>query len=161
MSNVEMPLRGSEATQLQFFWSLIKTLRDNRTLKPRMSALGIWWRYRGLLRQAENMCRDCFRSMPQETYERFEAAMELQELRIVTRGGAVDASGDYMVVPRAAMIDVLHTASKECMLCDGSGEERRKCSYRKAVKKLCLPDLSHVEDNGICLGKQFDWKGGE
>ena len=112
MSNVEMPLRGSEATQLQFFWSLIKTLRDNRTLKPRMSALGIWWRYRGLLRQAENMCRDCFRSMPQETYERFEAAMELQELRIVTRGGAVDASGDYMVVPRAAMIDVLHTASK-------------------------------------------------
>lgn len=161
MNDLNIPLSGREATQLQFFWSLVKTLRDDTTLKYRMSKIGIWWRYRGLLRQAENMCRECFRSMPQETYDRFDAAMQMQDLKIVTRGGAVDASGDYMVVPRAAMIDVLHTASKECMLCDASNAERKKCPYRKAIKKLVLPDLSHAEDDGICLGKKFDWKGGE
>ena len=161
MSRIEMPLRGREATQLSFMWSLYKVLRDDQSLKSRMASIGLWWRYKGLLKQLENMCRACFNTVPDEAYRRFDAALQMQDIQVVVRGGAVDSTGDYMAVPRSAMLDVLSVASKECLLCDGGHQDKKKCLYRKAIKKLCLPDLSHAEDNGICMGKQFDWKGGQ
>jgi hypothetical protein len=126
--------------------------------EKRTRIMGIFWRFKGLAKQADRIYRAIRKTLPEDVEERFVGTLNLQKLYIVTRRGAVDPTGDFTVVPRKALLGILTTASKECLLCDGSNEDRRKCPYRRAIKDLCLPDLSRAEDNGICLGKQFKWE---
>ena len=152
-------LRGREANLLQFFFLFRRIMLDDPALDSRFSACGILWRYKGLVKQFDNMLKEIFRSIPEEKREQFRRTVNMQELYVATRGGAVDPTGDLMVVPRKAMLKILGTASKECMLCDGSNEDRRKCEYRRAIKKMVITDLSLSEKDGICMGKKFDWEG--
>ena len=156
---IQSPLNGKEAVSLQYMAYLISAMKEAETvLEKRMRVNGIFWRFKGLVKQADNLYMKLRKTLPRDVEERFVGMLNLQTLYVVTRGGAVDPTGDFTVVPRKALLGILTTASKECMLCDGTHQDRKKCPYRKAIKDLCLPDLSHVEDNGICLGKQFDWR---
>lgn len=158
----QMPLNGKEALYLQYLAYLTNAMKESETVfEKRMRVNGFFWRFKGLSKQACNLYMKLRKTLPEAVENRFVGMLNLQQLYIVTRGGAVDPTGDFTVVPRKALLGILTTASKECVLCDGGHEDRRKCPYRRAIKDLCLPDLSHVEDNGICLGKQFDWSDGD
>lgn len=159
MSDFKMPMNGKEVLQLQYLAYLVNTMIEGTEIfEKRTRKMGIFWRFKGLAKQADNLYRAIRKTLPKGVEERFVCTLNLQKLYIVTKGGAVDPTGDFTVVPRRALLGILTTASKECLLCDGSSEERRKCPYRRAIKDLCLPDLSHAEDNGICLGKKFKWE---
>ena len=159
MSDFKMPLNGKEALQLQYLAYLVNTMKEGLDIfEKRTRVMGLFWRFKGLAKQADNLYKAIRKTLPEDVEQRFVGTLNLQKLYIVTRGGATDPTGDFTVVPRKALLGILTTASKECLLCDGSHEDRRKCPYRRAIKGLCLPDLSHAEDNGICLGKQFKWE---
>lgn len=159
MSDYKAPLNGKEALNLQYLAYLVSALKEDETVfKTRLSKIGEYWRFKGLSKQAENLYNKLRKTLPTPLEIRFMAILDMQKLYIVTKGGATDPTGDLTVVPRKALIGILVTASKECILCDGSHEDRRKCPYRRAIKDLSLVDLSKVENNGICLGKQFDWE---
>ena len=153
------PLRGREATQMKFLFFLRHVVAEDQSLKPRMQAMKIWWRFCGLNKQLDTIMHQLIETVPQPKRDQFLRTMDMQELFVTARGGAVDPSGDLMVVPRKAFLKVLSTASKECMLCDGEPNERKKCPYRRAIKDLVLTDLSLSEDDGICMGKKMDWEG--
>lgn len=159
MIDIKIPMNGKETLYLQYLAFLTNAVIEGTDVfEKRTRAMGIFWRFKGLAKQAERIYRAIRKTLPEDVEERFVGTLNLQKLYIVTRRGAVDPTGDFTVVPRRALLGILTTASKECMLCDGTNEDRRKCPYRRAIKDLCLPDLSHVEDNGICLGKQFKWE---
>lgn len=154
-----MPLNGKESLWLQYFAYFVNALNDpEEPMKKRFNVMGKNWRFKGLAKQALNLYEDILVTLPEDKYRQFMACLKMQRLYIVTNRAATDPTGDYTVVPRRALLGILGTASKECLLCDGGHEDRRKCPYRRAIKDLCLPDLSNVEDNGICLGKQFKWE---
>lgn len=159
MSDIRMPLNGRECLALQYMAYLVNNLQEaDEHLRKRMRVMGIYWRFKGLAKQADNLYRKLRSTLPVDKEIQFQGMLNMQKLYIVTKRGAVDPTGDFTVVPRTALLGILTTASKECLLCDGTNEDRRKCPYRRAIKDLCLPDLSHVEDNGVCLGKQFKWE---
>lgn len=159
MTTTKMPLNGKEALWLNYFAYLINTLTDpEEPMKKRFNAMGKYWRFKGLAKQASNLYKDLCRTLPEDKLRHFNACLNMQRLYVVTNRAATDPTGDYTVVPRRALLGILSTASKECLLCDGGHEDRRKCPYRRAIKDLCLPDLSKAEDNGVCLGKQFKWE---
>lgn len=156
---IEMPLNGREALQLQYMAYLVNALKEGeRAFEKRLRLMGVNWRFKGLTKQAENLYLSIRRTLPEALERRFVGTLNLQKLYIVTRGGATDPTGDLTVVPRKALLGILTTASKECLLCEDNPEDRRNCPYRKAIKDLSLVDLSRVEDNGICMGKQFNWE---
>lgn len=156
---IKSPMNGKEILSLQYLAYLVNTLKEGEeTLEKRLRVNGIFWRFKGLAKQADNLYMTLRKTLPEAKESQFVGTLNLQKLYIVTRGGAVDPTGDYTVVPRTALLGILTTASKECYLCDGTHEDRRKCAYRRAIKDLCMPDLSRVEDNGVCLGKQFLWE---
>lgn len=159
MSEYKAPLNGREAINLQYLAYLINAMKESeKAMEKRLRVMGVFWRFKGLVKQADNLYMKLRKTLPEALERRFVGVLNMQTLYIVTKGGAVDPTGDLTVVPRKALLGILTTASKECMLCDGSHEDRRKCPYRKAIKDLSLVDLSKVEDNGICMGKQFDWE---
>ena len=156
---IEMPLTGRETLYLQYLAYLVNTFKEGeRPFEKRLRLMGDFWRFKGLAKQAENLYMKLRRTLPMAVENRFVGLLNMQKLYIVTKGGATDPTGDLTVVPRTALLGILTTASKECLICDGTPEDRRKCPYRKAIKDLCLPDLSHAEDYGECLGKYFNWE---
>lgn len=159
MIDIKIPMNGKEVLYLQYLAYLVNAVKEGADVfEKRTRIMGIFWRFKGLAKQAEKIYMMIRKTLPEDVERRFVGTLNLQKLYIVTKGGAVDPTGDFTVVPRKALLGILTTASKECMLCDGTNEDRRKCPYRRAIKDLCLPDLSRVEDNGICLGKQFKWE---
>ena len=159
MIDIKIPMNGKETLYLQYLAYLVNAMKEgSEVFEKRTRVMGIFWRFKGLAKQAERIYMMIRKTLPEDVERRFVGSLQLQKLYIVTRGGAVDPTGDFTIVPRKALLGILTTASKECMLCDGTNEDRRKCPYRRAIKDLCLPDLSRVEDNGICLGKQFKWE---
>ena len=152
------PLRGGESDQLRVLFFLRRVLLDDRYLDGRLKRMKIFWRYRGLVAQMDSMIRDIVNTVPPDVWERFKQTMDMQEMKIVTRGGAVDPSGNLIVVPKTALFRICNQASKECYLCEDTVSYRANCPYRKALKDISLLNLSPLENNGICMGKQIDWE---
>ena len=50
-----IPLEGGELTQIQFMHSLYRCLAEDDTLKERLTSIGMWWRYKGMIKQLHTM----------------------------------------------------------------------------------------------------------
>ena len=154
-----IPLENGEAIQLQYMHSLYKCINGDETLKHRLSALGKWWRYKGLAKQLRNLFDDAWNSLDPVTQYKLNASFSRQELRIVTIGD-VDTSGDMVVIPRTALVSLSHALQKEkCSICMGNNNDKKDCEYRKALKQMSLPDLRKAEKKyGKCMGQIFSWE---
>lgn len=156
---IEMPIEGRELTQLQFLYSLYRTVKDDESLKPRLSALGLWWRYRGLLKQLHNLFDAVWRTLPADKRERINRIWSQQELRIVNASSAVDPTGDMIMIPKEAVLLMgRHCQRQSCDMCLGAHSDRKDCDFRRGMAALSLPDLRKIEkQSGKCMGKLFDW----
>lgn len=155
-----MPIEGRELEQLQFIYSLYRVLKDDESLKPRLSSVGLWWRYRGLLKQLHNLFDAAWKTIPPEKRERINRIWSQQELRVVNSSSAVDPTGDMVMVPKTAILYMgQHCQKESCSICMGSHTERKDCLFRRGMVELSLPDLRKIEkQSGKCMGKLFDWR---
>lgn len=154
-----MPLNSTETSQLQFFHSLYRVLKDDDSLKPRFSSLNMWWRYKGMLKQAEKMFAAAWETIEPEKRRRMNFLWSNQELRIVNAGQPVDPTGDLIMIPKRT---IMHWAqelqAEKCALCMGNNNDRKDCLFRKGMVEMSLPDLRRQEKKyGKCMGKIFDW----
>lgn len=154
-----MPIVGSELTQLQFVHSLYRVLKDDESLKRRMEALGIWWRYKGILAQLHNMFDVAWRTIEPEKRDRINQVWSQQELRVVNVNAPVDTSSDMMMVPKSAIMYMAHKLQVDaCGMCFGGHHDRKDCEFRRAMLDLAIPDLRREEKrSGKCVGHLFDW----
>lgn len=154
-----LPIHGTELVQMQFFYSLYRCLADDDSMKPRLSALGLWWRYRGLLKQAHSLFDAAWHTIDPEKRNRLNTIWSQQELRVVNSSQAVDPTGDMVMVPkRAILLMGQHCQAESCAICMGSHADRKDCLFRRGMVALSLPDLRKIEkESGKCMGKLFDW----
>lgn len=155
-----MPIQGEELEQLQFMYSLYRTLKDSEALKPRFSKIRLWWRYRGMLKQLHGMFDAAWKTIPPEKRERINRIWSQQEMRVVNSASAVDPTGDMVMVPKQAILYMgQHCQKKACDICMGDHQERKDCLFRRGMVELSLPDLRKLEKkSGKCMGKLFDWR---
>lgn len=154
-----MPIEGMELSDLQFMYSLYRVLKDSEALKPRLSSLGLWWRYRGLLAQLHNLFDAAWKTLPPEKRDRINRIWSQQELRVVNRCAPVDPTGDMVTVPKESLVLIgQHCQKQSCSMCFGTHSDRKDCLFRKGMNKLSLPDLRKIEkQTGKSIGQLFDW----
>lgn len=159
MNEEYLPLEGMELTQLQFMHSLYRVLKDDDSLKPRLSHLGLWWRYRGMLKQLHNMFDKTWKSIEPEKRDRINYLWSRQELRIVNSSAPIDPTGDYVMLPKESVRLIGdHCQRESCAVCMGNNNDRKDCKFRKGMVKMALPDLRRLEkESGKCMGKLFNW----
>lgn len=159
MNDAYIPVDGRETTQLQFMYSLYRTLKDDSSLQPRMQYIGLWWRYRGILKQLGNMFDAVWKTIEPSKRDRINLIWSQQELRIVNSSQAVDPTGDMMMIPRSAIVSMARLCQREkCDVCLGTNNDRKDCAFRRAMVDMAIPDLRKVEKQcGKCMGKLFDW----
>ena len=157
--NEYMPIEGTELTQLQFVYSLYRALKDDESLKKRLTSVRMWWRYRGLLKQLHNLFDAVWHTIPPEKRDRIVRIWSQQELRVVNRASAVDPTGDMIMIPKEAIRHMgMHCQKESCAICIGSNVDRKDCLYRRGMVELSLPDLRREEKkSGKCIGQLFDW----
>lgn len=160
MSENYIPINGQELEDLQFFYSLYKVLKDSDNLKPRLSSIRLWWRYRGLFRQMSSIFAAVWETIEPEKRDRINRIWSQQELRVVNSSTAVDPTGDMIMIPKKAVILMGQHCQKEaCSICMGTNNERKDCLFRRGMVELSLPDLRKIEKkSGKCMGKLFDWR---
>lgn len=153
------PIEGMELTQLQFMYSLYRCLKDDESLKGRLQSIGMWWRYRGMLKQLHNMFDATWKTIEPEKRRRINAIWSQQELRIVNVSAPVDPTGDSMRVPKEAItLWGQHGQEQSCAICMGGHGDRQRCKFRKGMAIMSLPNLRRMEKQyGKCMGKIFDW----
>lgn len=159
MTEEYMPLEGMELTQLQFMHSLYRVLKDDDSLKKRLSHLGVWWRYRGMLKQLHNMFDVVWRSIEPEKRVKINEIWSRQELRIVNASAPIDPTGDMIMSSKEAItLWGQHCQAESCAMCMGNHEDRKDCKFRRGMVKMALPDLRRLEKKyGKCMGKIFDF----
>lgn len=155
-----MPIQGMELCQLQFVYSLYRTLKDDESLKPRLQSLGLWWRWRGLLAQLYTLFDQLWHTIDPDKRQRINTIWSQQELRVVNSSQAVDPTGDMIMIPRKAITKMgAHCQTESCNICMGSHKDRQDCLFRRAMVEMSLPDLRRLEkQSGKCMGKLFDWR---
>lgn len=155
-----MPIDGQELEDLQFVYSLYRVLKDSESLKPRLSSIRLWWRYRGILKQLHNIFDAAWRTIPPDKRDRINRIWSQQELRVVNSASAVDPTGDMVMVPKQAILYMGQHCQKEaCSICMGNNADRKDCLFRRGMVALSLPDLRKYEkQSGKCMGKLFDWR---
>lgn len=160
MSDKYMPLEGGELSQLQFIYSLYRVLKDDDSLKPRLSSLNMWRRYCGLIKQLHNLFDSLWRTIDPAKRDRINQIWSRQELRVVNSAQAVDPTGDTLQVPKSAVLLMGSICAKEkCAICMGDHQERKDCQFRRAMLGLAIPDLRREEKrSGKCVGKIFVWE---
>ena len=156
-----MPIEGTELSQMQFLYSLYRVLKDDESMKPRLSSLGLWWRYKGLLSQLHSLFDAAWHTIPKEKRERINRIWSQQELRVVNSASAVDPTGDMVMIPKSAVLHMgQHCQKESCAICMGTNADRKDCLFRRGMAELSLPDLRREEKkSGKCMGKLFDWGG--
>ena len=144
-----MPIQGMELCQLQFVYSLYRTLKDDESLKPRLQSLGLWWRWRGLLSQLFTLFDKLWHTIDPEKRNRINTIWSQQELRV-----------DMIMIPKTAVTKMgAHCQAESCNICMGSHQDRKDCLFRRAMVEMSLPDLRKLEKQyGKCMGKLFDWR---
>lgn len=154
-----MPIEGRELCQMQFFYSLYRVLKDDDSMKPRLSSIRLWWRYRGALKQLHNIFDAAWKTLPPEKRERINRIWSQQELRVVNSTSAVDPTGDMIMIPKTAVLNMgQHCQKESCSICMGNNSDRKNCLFRRGMVELSLPDLRREEKkSGKCMGKLFDW----
>lgn len=155
-----MPLHGSEVTQMQFIHSLYKCLKDENSLESRLKSIGMWWRYKGLVTQLANMFDALWKTVEPEKRVRMNMIWEQQELRIVNGSQAVDPTGDLMMIPKTAIVNMARELQKEkCAICMGNNNDRKDCMFRRAMVDMAIPDIRREEKkSGKCMGHLFNWE---
>lgn len=154
-----IPLEGGELTQIQFMHSLYRCLAEDDTLKERLQSIGMWWRYKGMIKQLHTMFDATWKTIDPVKRKKIDMIWSQQELRIVNASSPVDPTGDLVMVSKDA-ITLLgqHCSTESCAICMGNNNDRKNCKFRKAMVKLSLPDLRRLEKKyGKCMGKLFDW----
>lgn len=155
-----MPLHGAEVTQMQFIHSLFRCLKDENSLDERLKSIGLLWRYKGIMKQLANMFDALWKTVEPEKRERMNIIWSQQELRIVNSSQAVDPTGDMMMIPKAAIVNMAKELQKEkCSICMGTNNDRKDCVYRRAMIEMSIPDIRREEKkSGKCMGKLFSWE---
>lgn len=154
------PIQGAELTQLQFLHSLYRVLKDDDSLKTRMSSVGLWWRYKGIIAQLHTIFGRTWETIDPARRNRINAVWANQELRIVNASQPVDTSGDMMYVPKSCIVRMAQQLQRDaCGICMGTHKDRRECEFRRALLDLAIPDLRREEKrSGKCVGQIFGWR---
>ncbi len=155
-----MPIHGTELQDLQFMYSLYRVLKDSEAMKPRLSSIKLWWRYRGLLKQLHGIFDALWHTIEPGKRERINRIWSQQELRVVNSSSAVDPTGDMVMVPKQSILHMgRHCQKESCSACMGDHQERKDCLFRRGMVELSLPDLRKLEKkSGKCMGQLFDWR---
>ena len=155
-----MPLHGAEVTQLQFFHGLYRCLKDENALDERLKSINMLWRYKGIMKQLGGMFDALWKTVEPEKRDRMNVIWSQQELRIVNSSQAVDPTGDMMMIPKSAIVNMARELQKEkCSICMGTNNDRKDCMYRRAIIEMSIPDIRREEKkSGKCMGKLFSWE---
>lgn len=155
-----MPIKCDEIDDLQYIHSMFKTMKESESLKPRLASIGKWWRWRGIIKQMENIFDEMWMTIEPAKRDQINAVWANQEIQIVNAGQAVDPTGDYMRIPRKAIIHWgQHGQRESCAMCMGNHADRKDCLFRKGMAEMAIPDLRNMEKRlGKCMGKMFSWE---
>lgn len=158
--NEYMPIGGTEITDLQFIHSLYRIMEDADSLKPRMTMVKRWWQWRGAIKLIRNIFADLWNTIEPEKRNQINRVWAEQEIQIVNVGKAVDPTGDFMKIPKKAILHWgQHCQRESCAMCMGNHNDRKDCLFRKGMAEMAIPDLRKIEkQSGKCMGKLFNWE---
>ena len=154
------PLEGMEVVQLEYFHYLHSLLKDDESLKKRLSWIGKWWRYKGIIKQLGNVFADLWETIPPEKRDRLNALWAQQELIVRNKNRPIEnEGGDMLYIPKSCVTYMAQDLQKErCSMCFGGHQDRKDCKFRRAMLDMALPDLRREEKrSGKCVGHIFDW----
>lgn len=153
-SEVYIPLRQGEATEIQLLWACREVVDTcERKLEKRFKAIGRWPQFRAMQKQLANMTNDIMTTIEPKKAHNFLVNLMNQEIRVCSKG-TINPPKDYTLIPSQALSDILQQAMKDtCMLCDGDGCDMAKCQFRKSVKQLMMFEID--ENDGTCMGKKL------
>ncbi len=147
-------MNGREMAGLLSMGGANALLRDNvpAGLERRLKRLGLWWRYKGLLTQLENLQATVEESAEDE--QRATVALRVRHLNVFVGMDAVkDPNATWIRIPD---LNVLCGAVLEdtCGLCTATAAEAHRCAVRAALLSSSTVDRSEFKPgaNGCPFG---------
>lgn len=143
------PVSGKEYAAMQSLFAMISTLQvAEPVLEKRMRRLrgGVWRDWRMLQTKADRIMRALLSSVPANKLMQINRNFSMTRVYIKTEAPGIKTMDDtsYVYVPARALDWVLNEMiSANCILCDKTEVEGRKCPHRQALEE-CLPHQVNV-----------------
>ena len=139
------PVSGKEYAAMQSLFAMISTLQvAEPVLEKRMRRLrgGVWRDWRMLQTKADRIMRALLSSVPANKLMQINRNFSMTRVYIKTEAPGIKTMDDtsYVYVPARALNEMI---SANCILCDKTEVEGRKCPHRKALEE-CLPHQVNV-----------------
>lgn len=121
MMQERYPLRNGETTSIEFLFGLTSEMeRAKRDLRNRLEKTGQTRLFREIDTKLQNVLTKLLSTVPEHKIRTLRANLDYQEIKIVTKGYAVDDG--FTRVRAGALQDLCAFASKEkCAMCFGEG----------------------------------------
>lgn len=143
------PVSGREYSAMQSIFAMISTIQvAEPILEKRLRRLGggVWRDYRMLTVKLDRVMRALLSSVPANKLMQINRNFSMTRVYIKTEAPGIKTVDDtsYVYVPARALDWVLNEMiSANCILCDKTEVEGRKCPHRKALEE-CLPHQVNV-----------------
>lgn len=143
------PVSGKEYAAMQSIFAMISTIQvAEPILEKRLRRLGggVWRDYRMLTVKLDRVMRALLSSVPANKLMQINRNFSMTRVYIKTEAPGIKTVDDtsYVYVPARALDYVLNIMiENNCLLCDKSEIEGRKCEHRRALEE-CLPHQVRV-----------------
>ena len=153
-------LTGREYAALQTLFATVSVFDagvDN--VRARCERAGCWDKIQAI-RQLSNECLDAMlKTVPERKLEHIRADLKNVRIYIKTEPpGLSTPCTAYSYTPTAALNDLLnHVCQTECVICDKTAAEAKKCPYRQMIDnalphEVDNPDREHCKYSDMVLG---------
>jgi hypothetical protein len=138
------PVSGREYAAMQSLFAVISTLQVSEpVLEQRLRKLGggVWRDFRMLTTKADKVMRALLTTVPVNKLAQISRNFDHTRVYIKVEAPGLKSKDDtnWLYVPASALDYVLNEMlGANCILCDKSEVEGRKCQHRKALEE-CLP----------------------
>ena len=143
------PVSGREYAALQSLFAVISTITVSEPiLEKRLRRLGggVWRDFRLLAVKADRVMHALLSTVPVNKLQQIERNFSMTRVYIKTEAPGIKTVDDtsYVYVPARALDYVLNIMiENNCLLCDKTEIEGRKCEHRRALEE-CLPHQVRV-----------------
>ena len=143
------PVSGKEYAAMQSIFAMISTIQvAEPILEKRLRRLGggVWRDWRMLMVKLDRVMRALLSTVPVNKLQQINRNFGMTRVYIKTEAPGIKTMDDtsYVYVPARALDYVLNIMiENNCLLCDKSEIEGRKCEHRRALEE-CLPHQVRV-----------------
>lgn len=158
----KMPLTGREYAALQSFFAAVSNMQVLLPILEKRAKLvpGLWRDLRLIQAKTEAALPEILRTVPANKLRQINAELEHVALyvKVEAPGIRTRKSEGFSYTPTDTLNDLLnYVCEHECMLCDRTAAESRKCEIRRMIEgalphEVGHPDGDHCKFSDMVLG---------